>query len=412
MGGGLPYFKVTDRLTGPPTSPVGGARYIINGSPTGAWLTAGFSAKDIVEYDGTSGWISYTPTDGYAAWIEDEDRLSIYYGSAWVDMTGMEAAQASTLGYAVFEFQALSASDAGGATTGAWTTRPLNLAVVNTISGANLSSNAITLPIGKYLILAQQSFFSREDFAASVGGRFYAAQRINAGTATLSASTLVGFSGTVGTTLSVGSATGNADATFVASDMFIVSVTVAGTINLQYVTNNGQDDALGVASPDGSPEIYARVVVISLDSLQGPQGEQGLQGIQGAQGIQGPAAPVQISGNSNGQVTAGSTVYISQGVADATYADAAGVITDDGSITKLRLSVGTAPGSGQSLTATLYKNGATTDLTGTISGTSTTLSATDDIAFAAGDTWAIQVVASAAAASSGGIAFGLTFEAD
>jgi hypothetical protein len=194
--------------------------------------------------------------------------------------------------------------------------------------------------------------------------------------------------------------------------VFLLDVTTAGTINLEYYmsASHGSSD-LGLANL-GEPETYVRVVIIDLNSLQGPEGAQGPQGAQGIQGIQGPAAPVQITGNSNGQVTAGNTVYITQGIADATYADAAGIITDDGSITKLRLAVGTAPGSGQSLTVTLYKNGAATDLTDTISGTSTTLSATDDISFSAGDTWAIQVTASAAAASSGNIAFGLTFEAD
>jgi len=49
----------------------------------------------------------------------------------------------------------LAANTSGGNTvSGAWNTRPLNTTVVNTISGASLSSNRVTLPAGRYAITA------------------------------------------------------------------------------------------------------------------------------------------------------------------------------------------------------------------------------------------------------------------
>jgi hypothetical protein len=83
VGNGLPMFLCTDRLTAPPVSPVGGQRYIINGTPTGAWSTLGFSDKDVAEADGNGSWFAYTPAEGWLAWVEDEDLWVIYYGSAW-----------------------------------------------------------------------------------------------------------------------------------------------------------------------------------------------------------------------------------------------------------------------------------------------------------------------------------------
>lgn len=275
------YFIVADRLTSPPGSPVAGTRYIINGMPAGAWSTLSFDENDIAEADGNGSWFRYVPRDGYLAYVADENLLTQWRDSEWVDLTNITAPTESQLQYAVFEHQVSNGTNGGTATTGAWTTRTLNTTVINSITGASLGSNAITLPVGKYLVLAQQAFFSREAFDTSVGGRFVAQQRINAGTAVLAANSLYGIAGTVGTTLSVGSATGNGDTTYAPTDMFVLDVTTAGTINLQYYTTNGQSNtALGLAStePSGAQESYARVTVLSLTSLQGPQGIQGSQG--------------------------------------------------------------------------------------------------------------------------------------
>ena len=61
-------------------SPVAGARYIV---------TAGFStyeAEDIIEADGAGGFFEITPpTDcGWLAYVQDENEVYQFQGSAWV----------------------------------------------------------------------------------------------------------------------------------------------------------------------------------------------------------------------------------------------------------------------------------------------------------------------------------------
>jgi len=67
-----------DLITSPP--PVTGHRYIIAGTG-GDW--SGFAINDIVEYNGSS-WDKWTPTETFAAWVQDEDVLYVYNGAAWV----------------------------------------------------------------------------------------------------------------------------------------------------------------------------------------------------------------------------------------------------------------------------------------------------------------------------------------
>ncbi len=402
-GRNLNYFLVTDRLAAPPVGPAGGARYILNGAPTGVWATLGFAEDDIVEYDGGGSWIKYAPENGYSAWIDDEEVLSIYASGAWSDQTGMPGAQSSNLQYAVYEHQLADGNSGGTATQDAWTNRTLNTEVSNTIEGVVLDTNEITLPVGQYIVLAQQTFHT----SSSNDSTYEVQQRLAVGTAVVSAITMRGISAKIGGNPIGSGASGNNS--YQTCDMFVIDVTTAGTITLQYwnkqVNTTGQSTwGLGLASaePSGGVEVFARLTILSLASLQGARGQQGPQGA---------SAPVQISGNAGGQVTAGGTVYVSQGIADAAYANAAGLISDDGDVTRMRLSVPTAPGAGESLTVTLQKNGVATALTGSIADAATTLSATGTVSFVAGDTWAIGVTASAGAAGSGNIAFGLSFTA-
>jgi len=67
-------------LTAPPVSPSTGDRYIVGGSATGAW--SGHD-DEITEYDGAN-WDFITPTEGSACWVEDEDVVYAYNGTAWV----------------------------------------------------------------------------------------------------------------------------------------------------------------------------------------------------------------------------------------------------------------------------------------------------------------------------------------
>lgn len=73
--------KVLDRhLTAPPGSPVVGARYIVAAVATGAW--AG-KEKYIAEYSSGLSWDFTAPTEGMTCWIDDENVLYFYDGSAW-----------------------------------------------------------------------------------------------------------------------------------------------------------------------------------------------------------------------------------------------------------------------------------------------------------------------------------------
>lgn len=75
----LAQISVMSRtLATPPASPVDGDSYIIAASPTGAW--AG-QAGAVASY--YAGWRIKTPKEGWVAWIQNEDVLVIYDGTAW-----------------------------------------------------------------------------------------------------------------------------------------------------------------------------------------------------------------------------------------------------------------------------------------------------------------------------------------
>lgn len=80
LGRFLTQLSVIDRdLATPPGSPAAGATYIIGPSPTGAW--AGL-AGSIAVWTG-SAWAIGTPRTGWVAYIEDEQRLSVFRAGAW-----------------------------------------------------------------------------------------------------------------------------------------------------------------------------------------------------------------------------------------------------------------------------------------------------------------------------------------
>lgn len=82
---------IADRLSTPPTTPVPGARYLVTASPTGAWST--FAEHDIAEATGFGTWFRYTPAAdcGWTAYVQDEDTLYTFAGSAWRGTAGMIA---------------------------------------------------------------------------------------------------------------------------------------------------------------------------------------------------------------------------------------------------------------------------------------------------------------------------------
>lgn len=280
MDGATPFFTVTDRLTAPPSSPTGGARYIVNGTPTGVWLTLGFAEHDVAEADGNGSWIKYTPVEGWFAYVTDENLYTAFVATAWADQTGMAAAQSSVLQTAVFEHQETNGTVGGMATDGAWTKRTLNTSVQNDITGVSLATSQITLPVGKYLIDFSQHLWS-SDQSPTYGDQD---SRIKVISGTATPDPIKGIagendSGVVGSSL----------VTFINAPFHsargILTVTAEAVIELQYFHNNaGVSTAeLGTASSeaDAGVEMYARVVILSLTALQGAQGIQGIQGLEG-----------------------------------------------------------------------------------------------------------------------------------
>lgn len=76
-------------LNDPPTTPTTGDRYLVSwpaSAATGAWEN---HDNELAEWNGTS-W-DFTPvSEGMAMWIEDEDIVYVYNGSAWVKMSSTQ----------------------------------------------------------------------------------------------------------------------------------------------------------------------------------------------------------------------------------------------------------------------------------------------------------------------------------
>lgn len=165
----LPFVKVTDRRSDPPIAPVSGERYLLTGTPTGAW--ASFAAHDIAEYHSSAGWVRYAPVTGWLAYVEDEALLSQYRGTEWVDLSNITAPDETPLKAALFED--IKAQNTGGGTPSAaskYLTSTLNTQTFNNITDLSLSSNRLTVPAGSYAISFGRSFYST---AASVARLFH-----------------------------------------------------------------------------------------------------------------------------------------------------------------------------------------------------------------------------------------------
>ncbi|SER05277.1 Protein of unknown function [Faunimonas pinastri] len=67
-------------LTAPPDAPTDGDRYIVAADATGAW-----AGKDLNLASWTDGaWSFFAPVAGWLVWVEDENALLVWNGSAWV----------------------------------------------------------------------------------------------------------------------------------------------------------------------------------------------------------------------------------------------------------------------------------------------------------------------------------------
>lgn len=101
-------------LTSPPGSPTTGDRYIVGASATGDW--SGYDDY-VTEYDGAD-WQFYGPNEGFAVWVEDEDKQYVYNGSAWVlfGTSVLHNNLAGLQGGTTSEYYHLTATDYGNLT--------------------------------------------------------------------------------------------------------------------------------------------------------------------------------------------------------------------------------------------------------------------------------------------------------
>jgi hypothetical protein len=137
---------------------------------------------------------------------------------------------------------------------------------------------------------------------------------------------------------------------------------------------------------------------------QGPQGSQGATGATGATGAAGAAAVNRdvIGGGDSCSLSGGSTTeYLGMfgaNCAGTSEADSQLAMPASGTLQELHATLSTAPGAG-SVTFTVRKNGVSTPVTCTISGTATSCAdPTHAIGFATGDLISVQMTETGVAA--------------
>jgi len=279
---GTRLITITSRETAAPASPTPGARYIVDGTPTGTWLALGFTTQDIAEADGQGSWIRYSPTTncGWLAYSVSDSAFYAFKASAWVVQSGMSAPSSSAIKVAVFEDQKANGTAGGTATSGSKFVRTLNTSVSNTLTSASLASNQITLGAATYLAVCEATFSSTNE-------------------------TQLFFESTDGTTV------------LLAGNSCVVSsvgqdnqnITLVGTFTLAsskvlelkgQVQTTAATTGLGVATGfSAGVEKYARVTLIELTALQGPQGATGATGSTGTAGVDGADAGLSFTYNSS-----------------------------------------------------------------------------------------------------------------
>ena len=379
-----PMFSVVDRLSAPPTSPTAGARYIVTASPSGAW--ASYAQHDVVEATGAGTWSRFTPYAdcGWLAYIEDEDLLAQYRGSAWVDLSNITAPSSSDLRVMVVRDERTSGTGFGTTTANAWTTRALQTVTKNSITSANgaagdasLSSNIVTLPAGRYLVHFTQQYFT----TSSSRGRF----RSTTGAGT-----------TTGAPIISQSCSTNVTASLNVMGSGFLELTAQDTFDLQYYITTATASGLGIAASTPSvTETYAELLIIDLDSLQGPRGEQGLQGASGAAGADAgygytwntdtaasDPGTGQVKGN-NATLASITALYISETDGDGASL-ASEIATWDDSTSAIRGKVKVSGSSGYlvfNITGGSTDNGSWVTLTGSVAASFGSISGTVSVLY-------------------------------
>lgn len=81
-------------VSAPPAAPTDGVRYIVPDGAAGAW--SGFAPHIAAFQDGA--WVRYVASEGWLVWVEDEDRLYAFDGSAWTPTGGQSVNPAPLVG--------------------------------------------------------------------------------------------------------------------------------------------------------------------------------------------------------------------------------------------------------------------------------------------------------------------------
>lgn len=142
------------------------------------------------------------------------------------------------------------ANTEAGFTTSTWNNRVLNTTIRNTVSGASLSGNRVTLPAGTYSVTVTGT-----PFASTAGLAVYAANRLFDYTNSALLVSLNTFSNFAGTTVEP-----------VLMD-FSGTFTLAGTaaVGLDFYLNTGSILTYGVSvGASGTPEVYTDVVFTKI----------------------------------------------------------------------------------------------------------------------------------------------------
>lgn len=127
-----PQDSVKDRdLVTPPTTPSAKDRYIVGASPTGAW--AG-KTNNIVEWSG-SAWLFFVPDVGWTTYVDDEQKIYSWNGTAWVRTGG-----------------ALQTITAGNGLTGGGQADTVTL-TVGAGNGITVAASAVTAKPGKGILV-------------------------------------------------------------------------------------------------------------------------------------------------------------------------------------------------------------------------------------------------------------------
>ncbi|AYD01982.1 DUF2793 domain-containing protein [Neorhizobium sp. NCHU2750] len=87
-------LSIAAEMAAPPASPVAGQRFLLAASPSGAWT--GHAGEIAIWQDGT--WAFVEPKTGWQAWFETGDKLKVFDGASWQDVSMPENASATTLG--------------------------------------------------------------------------------------------------------------------------------------------------------------------------------------------------------------------------------------------------------------------------------------------------------------------------